>query len=157
VNQTQIRRATAADLPALLPALLVFEQGVVEAERPFNSRLKADSVRYYDIARLIADKESIVLVAENADRLIGSGLAMLKSSSDNYVYDRHAYLGLMFVEPSFRGQGVVQRIIEELLTWAREKGITDFFLDVYAENAPAIRAYEKFGFRANMLEMKLRD
>jgi GNAT superfamily N-acetyltransferase len=151
--EIQIREAAAADLPALL----AFEQGVVEAERPYNSRLKTDSVHYYDIAELIAKSESHVLVAENAGQLVGTGHATLKRSLDYLVHDRHAYLGLMYVEPSYRGQGIVQRIIEELLAWARGQGVTDFFLDVYAENQPAVRAYEKFGFRANMLEMKLRD
>jgi len=153
VNQTQIRKATVADLPALLD----FEQGVVEAERPYNSRLKTDSVHYYDIAELLADKNSLVLVAENANQLIATGHGTLKNSADYYDYEQHAYFGLMYVEPSYRGQGLIQRIIEELLTWARGEGITDFFLDVYAENKPAVRAYEKFGFRSNMLEMKLRD
>ena len=151
--ETQIREATAADLPELL----VFEQGVVEAERPYESRLKTDSVHYYDLAELIAQRESLVLVAENAGRLVGTGHTTLKRSLDQFEHERHAYLGLMYVEPSYRGQGIIQRIIEELLTWARGEGITDFFLDVYADNEPAVRAYEKFGFRRNMIEMNLRD
>ena len=63
----------------------------------------------------------------------------------------------MYVEPSHRGQGIIQRIIEELLVWSRGEGVTDFFLDVYTGNESAVRAYEKFGFKAHMLEMKLRD
>jgi GNAT superfamily N-acetyltransferase len=153
VNQIKIREATAADLPALL----VFEQSVVEAERPYNSKIMVDSVHYYDIAELIRDSESRVLVAEKSDRLIATGHSTLKRSSDNFVHDRHAYLGLMYVEPAYRGQGVIQAIINNLLDWARGQGIRDFFLEVYAENESAVRAYEKFGFRANMLEMKLRD
>jgi GNAT superfamily N-acetyltransferase len=153
VSQIKIRKAVTADLPALL----AFEQGVVEAERPFNSRIRAGSVHYYDIAELIADSESLVMVAEKSDRLIATGHTTLKQSSDNYVYERHAYLGLMYVEPAFRGQGLIQGILDELLAWARGQGIKDFILEVYAENEPAVRAYEKYGFRPNMLEMKLRD
>ena len=153
MNQTQIREATAADLPALL----AFEQGVVEAERPYDSSIKPGSVHYYDIAKLVAQSESFVVVAENSGQLVGTGHATLKRSLEHVEHDRHAYLGLMYVKPSYRGQGVVQRIIEELLTWARGEGITDFFLDVYPGNEPAVRAYERFGFRAHMLEMKLRD
>ena len=153
MNQIKIREATPADLPVLL----AFEQGVVEAERPYNSKIKADSVHYYDIAELIAHSESRVLVAEKSDRLIATGHSTLKRSSDYFVHDRHAYLGLMYVEPAYRGQGVIQAIIDELLVWARGQGIQDFFLEVYAENESAVRAYEKFGFRPHMLEMKLSD
>ena len=153
MNQTQIRRATATDLPELL----AFEQGVVEAERPYNSKIRADSVHYYDIAKLIVHEESLVLVAETAGQLVATGHATLKKSSDYYEHERHAYLGLMYVEPEYRGQGLIQEIIEELLAWARSQGIADFFLDVYAENGRAVQAYEKFGFRPHMLEMKIRD
>ena len=153
VMETQIREATTGDLPELL----AFEQGVVEAERPYDSRLKTGVVHYYDIPKLIALSESLVLVAENAGQLVGTGHATLRRSDDQFEHDRHAYLGLMYVEPSYRGQGIIQRIIEELLTWSRGEGITDFFLDVYTGNEPAVRAYEKFGFRAHMLEMKLLD
>ena len=153
MKQTQIREATAADLPALL----AFEQGVVEAERPYDSMIKAGSVHYYDIAKLIDQKNSLVLVAENSDQLIATGHATVKNSADHLEHDQHAYLGLMYVEPAYRGQGLIQKIIEGLLTWARGEGITDFFLDVYPENEAAVRAYEKFGFRARMLEMTLRE
>jgi GNAT superfamily N-acetyltransferase len=153
MKQTHIREATAADLPALL----AFEQGVVESERPYDSSIKAGSVHYYDLAELIVRADSLVLVAEIADQLIATGHSTLKKSAEHFEHDRHAYLGLMFVDPSYRGQGLIQRIIEGLLAWARGEGIKDFFLDVYPENDAAVRAYEKFGFRANMLEMTLRD
>ena len=148
-----MREATPADLPTLL----AFEQGVVASERPYNEKLKHESVHYYDIAALIASPESMVLIAQDGAQLVGAGQTTLKSSLDYYEHDRHAYLGLMFVEPSHRGQGLIQRIIDELLIWARQKGVHDFYLDVYAENESAVRAYEKFGFRGSLLEMKLSD
>jgi GNAT superfamily N-acetyltransferase len=153
VSQIQIREATTADIAQLL----VFEQGVVAAERPFNDRIKDGPVHYYDIAGLISSDESFLLVAEDGGRLIGTGHASLKDSKDEYEHDRHAYLGLMFIEPRYRGQGIIQQIIERLLIWARENGTTDFYLDVYAENEAAVRAYEKFGFRRSLLEMKISD
>jgi RimJ/RimL family protein N-acetyltransferase len=63
----------------------------------------------------------------------------------------------MFVEPEYRGQGIIQEIIEGLLQWARSKGVTNFYLDVYGENEAAVKAYEKLGFRQNLVEMRLYD
>ena len=140
-----------------LPVLLTFEQGVVEAERPYNNKIKDADVHYYDLAGLIASDQSRVLVAADGDRLVGTGHGTLKKSLDYYIHDRHAYLGLMYVEPEFRGQGIIQAIISELLDWARGQGVNDFYLDVYADNDPAVRAYEKFGFRNNLIEMRLHD
>jgi len=153
VKQIHIREATAADLPALLAC----EQEIVESERPFNNKIKDGSVHYYDIAKMVASDESLVLVAEDGDQVVGTGLATLRTSLDHFKHDRHAYLGLMFVEPSHRGQGIIQDVIERLMSWARAKGISDYYLDVYAENKPALRAYEKFGFKGNLLEMRLSD
>ena len=153
MSQIKIREATVADLPDLL----AFEQNIVAAERPYNDRIKGGVVHYYDIAGLIDSDESLVLVADDGGRLIGTGYARLKDSKDEFEHDRHAYLGMMFIEPNYRGQGLIQRLIEQLLTWAREAGVRDYYLDVYAENEAAVRAYEKFGFRGNLLEMKISD
>ncbi len=153
MSQIQIRKATVEDLPELL----AFEQGVVAAERPYDSRLKDGQVNYYDLAGLIASRESQVLVAEDAGALIATGHATLKKSVDHLAHERHAYLGLMYVEPGYRGRGLIHRIIDQLLAWARGEGVSDFYLDVDADNEPALRAYERYGFDRSLIEMKLSD
>jgi GNAT superfamily N-acetyltransferase len=149
----KIRQAANEDLPAIL----AFEQAVVAAERPYNNEVKDGTVQYYDMAALISSDQSRVLVAEDSERLVATGHATLKPSSNYLNHDRHAYLGLMFVEPEYRGQGIIQEIIEGLLQWARSKGVTNFYLDVYGENEAAVKAYEKLGFRQNLVEMRLYD
>jgi GNAT superfamily N-acetyltransferase len=140
-----------------LPELLVFEQAVITAERQFNDEIKDDPVRYYDIAKLIVGTKSRVLVAQDGAQLIGTGHASLRKSDDQFNHDRHAYLGLMFVAPTHRGQGVIQQIMDGLLAWARGEGVKDFYLDVYADNMSALKAYERYGFTGNLLEMRLSD
>jgi GNAT superfamily N-acetyltransferase len=149
----KIREAHIDDLPAIL----AFEQGVVAAERPCNNKIKPGTVHYYDLAALIGSDQSRVLVAADDNLLVGTGHATIKTSLDYYVHDRHAYLGLMYVEPDYRGQGIIQDILSQLLQWARDEGVNDFYLDVYTANEPAVRAYEKFGFRSNLVEMRLHD
>ena len=149
----KIRQAASEDLPAIL----AFEQGVVAAERPYNNEVKDGTVQYYDMAALISSDQSRVLVAEDSGRLVATGHATLKSSSNYLNHDRHAYLGLMFVEPEYRGQGIIQEIIAGLLQWSRSEGVTNFYLDVYGENVAAVKAYEKLGFRPNLVEMRLHD
>ena len=149
----KIRQAANEDLPAIL----AFEQAVVAAERPYNNEVKDGTVHYYDMAALISSDQSRVLVAEDSARLVATGHATLKPSLNYLNHDRHAYLGLMFVEPEYRRQGIIQEIIEGLLQWARSEGVTDFYLDVYGENEAAVKAYEKLGFRQNLVEMRLYD
>jgi ribosomal protein S18 acetylase RimI-like enzyme len=61
----------------------------------------------------------------------------------------------MYVRTEHRGKGVNQKILDALLDWARESGLTEVRLEVYNENQPAVRAYDKAGFTANLLEMRM--
>jgi GNAT superfamily N-acetyltransferase len=148
-----IREAVRADLPILQE----FEQGIITAERPFNNSLKSELICYYDIAALIDGECSVVMVAEEQGRLVGSGYGRIKQSKVHLSHDLHAYLGFMFVEPTHRGQGINQMIIQALITWGKEQGTSDFYLDAYSDNTSAIRAYEKMGFEQSLVEMKLSD
>ena len=145
------REATPADLPRLLE----LEQRVVEYERPFNSSIKAEGVKYYDLEDLISNVDSTLLVAEVADTVIGTGYAQIRASKASLAHSRHAYLGFMFVSPDHRGSGIAQALIDRLTAWSLSRGISDIYLHVYAQNESAIRAYSKAGFEPSLLEMKL--
>lgn len=146
-----IRKATAADLPTLLE----FEQGVIAAERPFDPTLKEGMIHYYDIAAMIKAPHIELLVAEAAGQLIGSGYARIEDAKPYVRFAQYAYLGFMYVVPSWRGKGVNKLIIDGLKTWAQSRGIVEMRLEVYYENESAIKAYEKRGFSKHMLEMRL--
>ena len=135
--------------------LYALEQKVVEAERPFNSAIKAGHPTYYDIEALVSGSESCLLVAEDAGVVIATGYAQIRSSKASVEHEYHAYLGFMYVSSAYRGRGINKRIVEMLIAWSQTQGVSDYYLDVYAGNAAAIRAYEKIGFEASMIEMKL--
>ncbi|WEA02684.1 GNAT family N-acetyltransferase [Mucilaginibacter sp. SJ] len=148
-----IRKATIEDLPVLLQ----FEQGIITAERPFDSTLKPDPISYYDLKGFITSADVQVLVAEIDGEIAGSGYARIKKTPENYYdFENYAYLGFMYVLPAYRGMGVNQAIIEELKKWAVEQGLTEIRLEVYNDNIGAIKAYEKAGFKKRMIEMRMR-
>ncbi|QTE37867.1 GNAT family N-acetyltransferase [Mucilaginibacter gossypii] len=148
-----IRKATIEDLPVLLQ----FEQGIITAERPFDSTLKPDPISYYDLEAFITSTDVQVLVAEIEGEIAGSGYARIKKNPDAYYdFEKYAYLGFMYVLPAYRGMGVNQAIIEELKKWTVEQGLTEIRLEVYNDNIGAIKAYEKAGFKKRMIEMRIR-
>jgi hypothetical protein len=49
MNAVHIRQATPDDLQTLLQ----FEQGIIEAERPFDITLKRQHTQYYDLASML--------------------------------------------------------------------------------------------------------
>lgn len=150
MNDLLIRSATFNDMDKLL----AFEQGVINAERPFDPTLKEEDITYYDIDKMISSAEIELLVAEFDDELIGCGYARIENSKPYLKHVQYAYLGFMYVDLKYRGRGVNQRIIERLSEWSASKGITELRLEVYQTNEPAIRAYEKAGFTRHVVLMR---
>jgi GNAT superfamily N-acetyltransferase len=153
MDRVRTRPATLDDLDLLL----TFEQAIIEAERPFDSTIRTGlDVHYYDLAALVSSPDAQVLVAELDSEVIGSGYARIERSEVYFNHREHAYLGFMYVVPQHRGKGVNRQIMEELEAWSRSRGVTEMRLEVYAENAGAIRAYEKSGYAKLLLEMRKR-
>jgi len=146
-----IRSAVIKDLPVLYE----FEQGIVSAERPYDETLKPGHINYYDLKLMIDSSKTEVIVAETSNELIGSAYVDIRAASSYLNHSYYGYLGFMYVKPEYRGQGVNKKIVEELKSWARKKGITELRLDVYDENDSAIKAYEKAGFSRHMIKMRM--
>ena len=146
-----IRSATPSDMETLL----YFEQAIVTAERPFNSTLKAGEVHYYDLKKLLEDSKTEILVAELEGKVVSSGYASINEASTYVLHDHYAHLGFMYVLPEHRGKGIIRMLIEELKVWAMQQGVTEFRLEVYHDNLPAVKAYKKAGFEMLLTEMRL--
>ena len=151
MDSLMFRPATSKDLLILRQ----FEQGVIEAERPFNPTLKAEKVQYYDLEALLNNPEALLLVGEIEGEIITSGYVKILTAKPQFQFDKYAYMGFMYVLPQHRGKGVNKRLLDELIAWAKNKGIQEVRLDVYEENIPAVRAYEKKGFKKLLVEMRL--
>lgn len=151
VTQIQIREAELVDLTTLQ----LFEQEIIQYERPFAPNLKEDPITYYDLEDLIKRKDAQVLVAVIDNKIVGSGYALLKNSAAYKKPDVYAYLGFMYVTPEHRGKGINGTLTQQLITWANAQNISEIQLDVYAANASAIKAYSKVGFIPDLLKMRL--
>ena len=151
MNSLNIRAATLTDVPILK----AFEQGVISAERPFDNTLNKNPIHYYDLEKQIQDDQTHLVVAELKSEIVACGYARIEQAKPYVNYPFYSYLGFMFVANEHRGQGINQKVIDALILWSKEQGITMLHLDVFADNLPAIRAYKKAGFKANLVEMRL--
>jgi GNAT superfamily N-acetyltransferase len=151
MKKITVRTASPDDLDILLG----FEKGIVDTEHPFDPTIKDGDIHYYDIAQMIASPNVEVVVAELGVEIIGSGYARIEDSKVYLKHQKYAYLGFMYVKPGYRGKGVIQKIIETLQQWAASQNVTEIRLDVYHDNLPAIKAYEKIGFAKLMVEMRM--
>lgn len=150
MQQVIVRKAEMKDVSTLL----IFEQGVISAERPFDPTLKANT-NYYDIEQMITASHIELLVAELDNELIACGYARIEDAKPYLQHTQHAYLGFMYVVPDHRGKGINKMIMDALAAWSLSQNVTELKLDVYAANASAIKAYEKFGFVKYMINMRM--
>jgi len=151
MNAILIRKATLDDLQVLLE----YEQGVITAERPFDATLGKDPISYYDIKELISSDKAEVVVAVHKLQLVSCGYAMIKKAKPYLDHTEYSYLGFMYTHPDFRGKGINSKIIKVLEAWSLERGLAEIRLTVYPENLAAVKAYEKYGFKKHLLEMRL--
>lgn len=143
MNGVEVRPAK----PEELPALLEFEQGIIVAERPFDKTLLAGHFNYYDLAKMIEDEETEVVVAVLDGKLVGGGHARIMEGKPFVQFKKYAFLGFMYVVPEMRGKGINELIIAALVKWAKNRGLDEVRLHVYSDNAPAIAAYERLASR----------
>jgi GNAT superfamily N-acetyltransferase len=146
-----LRKAELADHPMLL----AFEQGIINAERPYDPTLKEGEIHYYDLKELIFSENAEVLVVEYNGEVIASGYAKIKIAEDYFIHSTYSYLGFMYVNESHRGKGVNKIIIDGLVNWSKNRGLTEIRLQVYDDNESALKAYEKVGFKKHMVEMRM--
>lgn len=64
----------------------------------------------------------------------------------NNKADKIAYLSIIAVSDQFKGQGVSQILLDQVIKKSQNQGMTDFKLEVNKANARAISFYEKNGF-----------
>lgn len=150
MNHLNFREATLADLPILLE----FEQGIIEAERPFDPTLKRGHINYYDIEAMIQSHDVEVLVVLMEGELIASSYIKIKEAQPYLDHTHYGYIGFMYVKPNYRGLGISTNMIEKLTSWAKNKKLSEIRLDVYDQNQTAIRAYENSGLEKHMVEMR---
>lgn len=151
MNEFNVRPASRKDLPILLE----FEQGVIEAERPFDPTLPEGKINYYNLDNLLSSEDAKLVVAERDSQIIACGYAIKKRARHYLDHEFYSYMGFMFTHEAYRGQGANAAVIENLKEWSFSKGLTEIRLSVYDENIPAIKAYEKIGFKKHLIEMRI--
>ncbi len=118
-----------------LPAILEIE----------SSSFAHDGERFGErkIRSLLRSKRAVVIVADRAGHVIGWGVGLIWKP-------RGAIVGRVYglaVIPPARGLKLGGGMLGHLIDDLKKRGAVRIYLEVRADNASAIRLYEKFGFR----------
>lgn len=116
---------------------------------------RAPELSKKDYKSLLKDENHITLVAETDNGIAGCCKAQIFSGGDEVWTPRTCiFIYEIYVEPSFRRNGVAKSLLEEISKIAIKKGATLIELDVWSFNEPALRLYEQLGFRPQKIRLE---
>jgi GNAT superfamily N-acetyltransferase len=111
----------------------------------FAPRPDADWLRLYErkvpVDVLTAVVDGVVVFARRGDSVVGR--AAVTDAPDG---TRWAGLSAVRVTDGHRRKGHARELCSALLAWAAEQGARNCYVQVLADNAPAIALYEQLGF-----------
>lgn len=155
-SMTRVEIANQGDVESLveLEALLFAEDaGVHDPQADVTWPLREGAA---DFQRLLADGNSVVLVARRAGTVVGHVAGYTALSSPTRQPATFGVLRSMYVRSNARRAGVGQLLTEAFIDWARDQGCVEVHVDSYFENATARRLYEQSGFAPRSVAHVLR-
>lgn len=146
-SRHRVRLATPADFPALQAALA----WAIDWRAPVTAATPEQRVAETGHAYLLADwgrAGDIAFVAESAAGAAGAvWIRQWTDAEHSYGYIDAATPELgIGVDPRFRGMGIGAALLAALFEQAERRGIPTISLSVEEDN-PALRLYERVGFR----------
>src|SRR6185436_132613 len=96
-----------------------------------------------DVREMITSSVTTILVAKSEGRIVG----MITVVVYRIPYIRKAYLDDLVVDEAYRGQGIGTMLLEEAVTYAKEKGAAYVDFTARPRRAESNGLYEKMGFK----------
>jgi len=149
-SDLSFRRAVHADLPALVRLLAEDDLGSTR-ERYAEPLPESYSRAFEQIDR---DPNHELIVAEQDGNAIGT-LHLMFLPSLSYQGGTRAQIESVRVDTRFRNQGIGKKMMEYAIERARQRGCHLVQLTTHATRADAHRFYERLGFKASHMGMKL--
>jgi ribosomal protein S18 acetylase RimI-like enzyme len=109
-------------------------------------------MQYFE--RHVRSRMRKALIAEQDGEVTGFLLGEIQKRPPIFKASHQAFVDSIGVAESKRNQGVGGLMLDCFAKWAREKGAPCIMLNVVVENAPAIRLYEKHGFKTMILSQR---
>jgi ribosomal protein S18 acetylase RimI-like enzyme len=162
VTDVEIERSRATDPSPLRELWLAVHRRHIESMPQLAPYVDDDTswaarARLY--AGLLAKPDTVLLLAREAGRLVGYGLAHVMDVADTWIEDtwvtaaRVGEIESVGVLPGLRNRGIGTALMDRLEAELRADGVHDLMLGVLAGNDKAIRLYERRGYRPTWLYM----
>lgn len=152
-----IRRAAAADLPALcqLAEALARQHAGYD---PGRYQTPVDVVAAYAtlFSEHVGQPESVLMVADSDGEVVGYVFGAIEPPSLVELAGRVGWIHDLYVSPTARGRGTGGNLLDAAVTGLRSLGCPGgVLLGVAAQNAAAVALFRQRGFRSTLQEMTL--
>lgn len=145
-NQVLIRRATSADIEALVAMRLALQRevGAIFHDTPAEGALEANR-RYLTWA--LPSGQFHAWVAEVTGELVAcSGLVLYSRMPGAHgLANQEGYIMNMYTHPAYRRQGIATQLLNRMIQYARQAGARRVWLRATPMGKPV---YENIGFEA---------
>ena len=154
-NSFVIRRATAADLPALgkLGASLLRTHYGFDPQRFMEPRGDPESGYGWFLGTQLKEDDVAVFVAERSGVVIGYVYAGMEPQSWKELREAAGFIHDVVVAPDAQRTGVASALVESACEWLRSIGAPRVVLWTAEKNDSAQRLFTRLGFRKTMIEM----
>jgi len=109
----------------------------------------------HHLGRFMQSENGLVLVALENGKVVGYSLSEVQGPSPSMKQEKWGYIDQVVVTASYRRTGVGQKMLVELLTWLKSKGVNRVELEVTAQNAIGYAFWRKHGFQDYMHRLYL--
>jgi ribosomal protein S18 acetylase RimI-like enzyme len=150
-----IRLAEKQDIPVVVELNhALFQEDAGQRDSTMNLNWAREHGFEYFSGYFDLDK-CVIFLAETTGQVVGYLAGYIQPPND-YRMIISAELESMFVERSYRTQGVGKRLAREFTTWSKEKGAGRVTVTAYSANKNAIAFYERLGFVPKYTTLELR-
>ncbi len=109
-----------------------------------------------EIAECIRRKDRLYLLAQLENNAVGLLEGKIVKLQEVFASLNSFHIGVVFVLPNARRQGIATALIREALRWASKQACREADLNVLSQNDMACGLYKKIGFEIFQHKLRLR-
>lgn len=107
---------------------------LIQSERKFNSNIKPDYVICNWFEKVLNDKDKIIFIAKDKERIVGYIYCRFISADDGPTIGHEALIDGLYIEEEYRKQGLASNLIDKAKEWCKNNGAKVLLLNVLNEN-----------------------
>lgn len=155
MDDLKIRRAVESDL-SVINKLLYQVHRVHSDVRPDLFRAGAKKYRDDELKTIIADECRPIFVAEQDGTVLGYAFCVHQQyvNDNNRTDVKTLYIDDLCVDETARKMHIGRRLYEYVVDYARRHEYYNVTLNVWADNANAVKFYEKLGLKIQKIGME---